>query len=488
MRGKLVFLVILAMLVGLVYLIGTRARDPHVMPPARPEAVVDAASPDAPAASASASESAVESPPPLASAVPAALIDARAPLLDRPLRLVAASWEQAAAALVANGGASTVDGSAVHAADLDLKVDVATGGSDIENRLARGGGDAEGADLAVLALPSFVAAYERLRALDPQIAHVVGWSRGREVLLGAKAGMLARPGAFSGEVVVASDDPSASVLALFALDEAGTPAARLRIAPDPKDPALAALVRPLPANRPASAPNQVELTTADASRLVPFVVVAARGFLDAHAETMTALLKAWAEGAAALRKDVPGAARRIASQPGAPEPAAFLERLGWIGDPGPADEALAMGVRGRELVTVDWLFARDWRLLRDTGAITSPAPSGSLVASGPFVHAFPVPAARATEPAFAAPDPAATPLLAHRVARGDAAAIALEATALASIFERSVIRVSARPASLAKDAVDVAYEGHDFASGRIVPAATVLVDTGVARIEVLPAP
>jgi hypothetical protein len=206
-RGKLVFLVILAMLVGLVYLVATRARDPHVMPPARPEAVVDAASPDAPVASAPASESVVESPPPPASAAPSALLDARAPLLDRPLRLVAASWEQAAAALVANGGARTADDSAVHAADLDLTVDVATGQSDIENRLARGGGDAQGADLAVLALPSFVASYERLRALDPQIVHLAGWSRGREVLLGTKAGMLARPGALPGDVVVASSDP-----------------------------------------------------------------------------------------------------------------------------------------------------------------------------------------------------------------------------------------------------------------------------------------
>jgi hypothetical protein len=491
-RGKLTFLLILAMLGGLVYLVASRTRDPHVMPAARPDIPVDAAlldrpTPSAPPDPGSAAPLPTTAPPP---SLPAstALLDARAPLLDRPLRLVASSWEQAAAALVARGGESTADDSAMRAAGLDVKVEVVATEADIENRLARGGGDAEGADVAVMALPSFVASYERLRALDPQIVHVVGWSRGREVLLGAKAGMLARPGAATGDVGIASNDPSASALALFALDEAGTPAARLRIAPDAKDAVLAALARPFATDRAASALNQVELTTADASRLVPFVAVAARGFVDAHAEAMAALLKAWVEGAAALRKDVPGAARRIAGEPGAPEPAGLLERLAWIGDPGVADEALAMGTVGRDVVTVEWLFARDWRLLRDTGAITSPAPSGPVVAAGPFTRAFAVPPARTAEAAFAAPDATARTLLAHRLARGDAAAIALEAAALASVFERSVVRVSARPAALAKEAVDAAYEGHDFAGGHIIAAAAPLVDTGVARIEVLAAP
>jgi hypothetical protein len=492
MRGKLTFVLVLAMLVGLVYLVASRTRDPHVMPPARPDVAVDAAVLDGPAPSPPADPGSRAAVPTAAppSSLPAstALLDAGAPLLDRPLRLVASSWEQAAAALVASSGQRTTDDSAMRAAGLDVKVDIAANEADIENRLARGGGDAEGADVAVMALPSFVASYERLRALDPQIVHVVGWSRGREVLLGAKAGMLARPGALSGDIAIASNDPSASALALFALDEAGTPAARLRIAPDAKDAVLAALARPFATDRAAPALNQVQLTTADASRLVPFVAVAARGFVDGHAEAMAALLKAWVEGAAALGKDVPGAARRIAGEPGAPEPAALLERLAWSGDPGVADEARAMGTVGRDVVTVAWLFAREWRLLRDTGAITSPAPSGPVVATGPFTRAFGVPAARTGEAAFTAPDPSARTLLVHRVARGDAAAVALEAAALASIFERSVVRVAARPASLARDAVDAAYEEHDFAGGHIVAAAAPLVEIGVARIEVLAAP
>jgi hypothetical protein len=492
-RGKLVFLVILAMLVGLVFLVATRPRDPHVMPPARPDVVVDAAtpeasSPDAPAPGAPAPSASASAMGPVAPAPTVALPDARAPMLDRPLRLVAASWEQAAAVLVANGGPSTADDSAMRAAGLTLTVEVAPAESDIESRLARGGADAEGADLAVLSLPSFVASYERLRALDPEIVHVVGWSRGREVLLGARAGMLARPGALPGDVEVASSDASASAFALFALDETGTPAARVRIGPDPRNPLFAALARPLPGDRAASAPSQVELTTADASRLVPLVAVSARGFIDGHAELLTALLKAWVEGSAALRQDVPGAARTLAGQPGAPDPASFLERLAWISDPGPADEALALGTQGRELLTVAWLFAHDWRLLRDTGAITSPAPSGSIVEAGPFARAFSIPPPRAVGAPFSAPDPSARTLLAHRVSQGDAAAIGLEAATLASLFERSVVRVSARTPSLARDAVDAAYAGHDFASGHIVAAAAALADPGVARVDVLAAP
>jgi hypothetical protein len=487
-RGKIVFLVILAMLVSLVYLVATRTRDPHVMPPARPEPVADAAGPDAPAESAS-TPSSVPTAPPSASASPSfAPADASAPRLDRPLRLVASSWELAAAALVANGGASPADGSATREAGLDLDVKVATSESDIENRLARGGADPEGADVAVLPLPSFVASYERLRALEPQVVHVVGWSRGREVLLGVRDAVLIKAGALAGDVVVASSDPSAGALALFALDEVGVAAARVRVAPDPKDPALAALERPLPTDRPATAPGQVELTTADASRLVPFVAVVARGFVDGHLDAMTALLKAWVEGGAALYKDVPAAARRIAGQPGAPEPAALLERLAWIRDPGPADEAFSLGTTGRDLVTVDWLFARDWKLLRDTGTLTSPAPSGSVVATLPFTRAFPTPPPRASEPAFAPADPAARALLAHRMAKGDAAAIALEAATLASLFERSVVRVSARPASLAREAVEAANEGHDFASGHLVAGTAPLVEPSVARIDVLAAP
>jgi hypothetical protein len=478
-KGKIVFLVILAMLVALVWLVGTRTRDPHVVPPPRHEEVPEAAV----TAVASAAESA-------SGASPAASVtgDAGAPLLDRPLRVVAPSWELAAALYVANGGRTTADGSATRAARLDVAIDVATSARDLENRLARGGADAEGADVAVLPLPAFVAAYERIRALEPQIVHVVAWSRGREVLLGAKDGMLGKPGAIAGDVAVAADDPSATALALFALDEGGTPPARVRVAPDPRGASLAAMARPLPADRAPDAPSKVLLTTADASRLVPFVAVAARGLVESRASVLAALLRAWVDGAAALRKDVPGAARRIAGEPGALEPAAMLERMAWMGDPGPGDEAFALGATGTDAVTVPWLFGRDWRLLREAGMLTSPAPSGAVVAAQPFLRAFPSPPERPAPPAVAPPDASARALLARRFARGDAEAVATEIAWLAGVFERSPLRVTARPASLAKDAADFASDHRGVKNDRIVVTTTALADSGVAVVEVLAAP
>ena len=489
MRGKLVFLLILAMLVGLVYLVGTRTRDAHVMPKPRPEEVREAAAPVASVPSASASSDA--SP---ASGDGAVAGDAKAPLLDRPLRVVASTWEQAAAALVANGGKTTADASLMREEGLDLHVDVASTDQDIDNRLARGGGDPDGADVAVMPLPAFVASYERIRALEPQIVHIVGWSRGREVLLGARDGMLAKQGGSTGDVTVVSVDPSATVLALFALDEAGMPPTRVHLVADSKTATLAALARPLPPDRPADAPSRVLLTTAEATRLVPLVAVAARGFVEGHAAAVTALLRAWDKGATDLRKDVPAAARRIAAEPGAPEPATMLERLGWMSDPGRADEGVALGLLGSDAltvgdapITVGLLFARDWQLLRDAGLLTSPTPQPPPVDSSPFAHAFPSVTGAPPPAAVAPPGDGARVLLARRFAKGDAAVVASSIASLAGVFDRSTVRVTSKPPSLAKDAADAAMAHRRLPADRVVVVPTAL-DTGVALVEVLAAP
>ncbi|HEY3816744.1 MAG TPA: hypothetical protein VGL81_06215 [Polyangiaceae bacterium] len=490
MRGKLVFLVILAMLVGLLYLVASRTRDAHVMPKPRLAEVREAAAPPASAPSASASTEV-----PVAAADAAVESDAKAALLDRPMRLVASTWEQAAAALVANGGKSPADGGVTSEQGLDLRVDVASSDQDIDNRLARGGGDPEGADVAVMPLPAFVASYERIRALEPQIVHVVGWSRGREVLLGAREGMLAKPGALGADVTVVSVDPSATVLALFVLDEVGTPPARVHLVADSKTAALAALARPIPPDRPADAPSRVLLTTAEATRLVPLVAVAARGFVEGHEAAMTALLRAWDKGATELRKDVPAAARRIAGEPGAPEPATMLERLGWMSDPGRADErdALGSGASGGLNVadgplTVGRLFARDWQLLRDAGVLTSPTPSPPPVDPGPFLHAFPTLVGAAPSSPVTPPGDGARVLLARRFAKGDTAAVASSITSLAGVFDRSVVRVTTKPPSLAKDAADAAMARGGLPAERIVVVPTALAEPGVALVEVLAAP
>jgi hypothetical protein len=443
-RGKIVFVAIAAMLLVLVWLVGTRTRDAHVMPAPR---AIEAAAP-----SASAALPAPETPAEAGMVASAerdasqAAADARAASLDRAVRVVAPSWELAAALLVANGGRMTADGSAVRTSGIEATVDVVAAERDVEARLARGGGDADGADVAVVPLPDFAASYERLRALEPQVFHVVGWSHGREVLLGARDGMLAKPITPTADVAVVAADTSSEVLALFALDEAGQPPTRVRIGGDPQNAAYAAVVRPLSGDRPSGAPSKVLLSTAEAPRLVPFVAVAARGFVEGHRDVLASLLRAWARGSTALADDVPSAARRIASQPGAPEPATLLERLGWVSPAQPSEVAVTLGVSGSGPVTVGGLFAFDWRLLRDAGVLTSPAPSPAPIATGPFVAAFPdAMGGGAAPPNAQRPAPQdARVLLARRADRPDAQSTNDDVAWLSGIFDPCPVRVATR--------------------------------------------
>jgi len=482
-RGKLVFLLILAMLVGLVYLVGTRTRDAHVMPRPLPEEKPEASAPPVATGSMSASSPTASEP-----AEASVTVDARAPLLDRPLRIVASSWELAAALVVANGGTSSAGGSAMRAAGLEARVDTVTAPRDVEGQLARGGADPAGADVAVVPLPWLVTSFERIRALEPRVVHVLGWSHGREVLFGSKDGVLSRPGSLAGDVSVFSDDPAATALALFALDAAGTAASHVRIVNDPKGAPFAALARPLAGDRSPDLPTKVLLTTAEASRLIPFVAVTARGFVQEHAAALAALLIAWDRGATQLQADVPAAARRIATEKNAPEPGALLERLGWTVDPGREDEGRVLGASGGDgASTLDTLFRHEWQLLRDTGALTTPAPEGSLVDPGPYAAANPTTTA-APPVVVAPPGDGARVLLAQRVVKGDADAVASRLAFLGGVFERSALRITARPATLAKEAADAATSRYRVAPGRIVVATTPLADAGVALIEVLATP
>ncbi|HEX8792876.1 MAG TPA: hypothetical protein VF765_18145 [Polyangiaceae bacterium] len=444
MRGKIVFVVIAAMLLVLVWLVGTRSRDAHVMPAPRgeeaaaPSASQPVATPEAPAEAGSVAV--VEK-----DAAPVAT-DAHATALDRAVRVVAPSWELAAALLVANGGRMTADGSAVRSGGIEATVDVVAAERDVEARLARGGADADGADVGVVPLPDFVASYERLRALEPQVFHVAGWSHGREVLLGARDGMLAKPITPAGDVAVVAADTSSEVLALFALDAAGQPPTKVRLGGDPQSAAYAGVVRPLSGDRPAGAPSKVLLSTGEASQLIPFVAVAPRGFIEAHRDALVSLMRAWSRGSTGLFEDVPSAARRIATEPGAPDPAALLERLGWTSPVLPGDVATAMGLSPGPTPGIGALFALDWRLLRDAGVLTSPAPSTAPVATEPFAAAFPETlggeGARGNTQRPAAPD--ARVLLARRADKPDAQSTNDDVTWLSDVFPPCPVRVATR--------------------------------------------
>lgn len=472
MRARIIFGLLAVMLVALLYLVGTRTRDPHTVPPARVEAPPDAGELEAQAPSASSS-----APASLDGATGAPAGDAGAAKMDRALRVVAASWDVVAPLVVA--------------ASPDVQVDVVPGERDIEGRLVRGGADAEGADVAVIPLPSLVAAYDRLRALEPQAVLVAGWSRGREVLMGGHDATLGKPPRVAQDVSVESTDDAASALALFALDESGTSAARVHVVSDPKGAAFSALARPLPTERAADAPSKVLLTTADASRFVPYVAVAPRGFADAHVDVLATFARTWLDGAAAMRKDVTAAARRIAAQPGAPDPAALLERLGWIGDADGADEVRALGLAGHDAVTIATLFNRAWKLLRDSGALVSPAPLSAPIATAPLAKLLatdPKLGEGAPAPAVAPAAPDARALLTHRFDKADVDAVVAEVAWLAGVFERSTLRISARPPSLAKDAAAAAHDRQGVASERLVAGPAAPADGAAAWVEVLAAP
>src|SRR6202044_3824992 len=114
--------------------------------------------------------------PPAGSGSAAAPADAGpVKLFDRPLRVIALGWDLAAPALLANGGIDPGDKSEFTAAGLDVHVAAVDAMSAVEGALARGGGDKDGADIAVVPFCELVASYERLRALSPEAFFVVGW-------------------------------------------------------------------------------------------------------------------------------------------------------------------------------------------------------------------------------------------------------------------------------------------------------------------------
>jgi hypothetical protein len=174
-----------------------------------------------------------------------------------------------------------------------------------------------------------------------------------------------------------------------------------------------------------------------------------------------------------------------------PGTSALLERLGWVGDADGADEVRALGLAGHDAVTVATLFVREWKLLRDTGALTSPAPSSAPIATAAVARLL------AANPKLgeASSAPPVTPaaadakvLLAHRLDKADVDSVVAEAAWLAGIFERSTVRIATRPASTAKDAAAVAHDRYGVAPERFIAAAAPPVDGSPALVEVLSAP
>ncbi|MFO0762194.1 MAG: hypothetical protein U0359_37490 [Byssovorax sp.] len=494
MRVKIVTLLLLSLLGALGALLIVHGATPHRAP--APPAVHAGSGEPAASAAGSASASAAGS----SSAPPA---DAGPPkLIDRPLRVVALGWDLGAAGVLANGGLDPAPNSDFSAAGVETHIAVVDAMPVVEGALARGGGDKDGADIALVPFSHFVAATERLRALSPEAFFVIGWSRGREALLSSKEGLPA-PDA-KGEAkelkMVGSPGDPATFLGLFALDAAGVPLTAVRlVGPETRsdDAILAAIDRD--ATPPDPARRFVLLTSADASRLVPFVAVAQHGLVDRSKKGLAVWARTWLDGMKKLGSDPPAAARQIAQATGAPEPIALLKRLGQITPATLTDNARLAGLSGRGALTLDSLFQRSFRIWRASGALATPAPDAapvstqviaSLARSNPELIQTPTPRPAANGSAA----DTARAMITFRMPEGkfDEGELGANIAFFADVFERSALRVAVNKgqnvdAAATKHLIDLVDERFDSAGGRVIPAKKALPKVG-ASVEILPAP
>jgi hypothetical protein len=504
LRTKIVFGMLLGLFTAFGAVVATRGRTPHQAPAPPAPTASAAASGSAAAALASGSAAASSSAPP---------VDAGPPkLMDRPLRVITLGWDLAAPGVLANGGLEPGASSDFSATGVETHLVAVDAMGVVEGALARGGGDKDGADVAVIPFSQFVASYERLRALSPEAFFVVGWSRGREALISSKDALPAPND--KGEVkevkmIGAAGEP-ATFLALFALDAAGVPASSVKLlsAQDKTDDApLSAVDRDAaPAD---SSRRNILFTTADASRLVPFVAIAQHGLIDKNGRALTAWARVWLDGTRKLESDAPAAARQIAAAPGAPEPIALLKRLGQIASASLTDNAKIAGLSGRGALTLETLFQRSYRIWKAAGLLATPAPEAapivtsviaSLVRSNPSLIAAPAP------PKVAPGGPAVVgkggssgldslrAMITFRQPDGkfDEAELFSSAAFFADAFGQSALRIAvgkagAVDAGATKRLIDNLGERFDIAPSRLVTAKKMPAKAS-ASIEILAAP
>jgi hypothetical protein len=381
----------------------------------------------------------------------------RPPPLRRALRTVALGWELLAPGVVAGDDA-------YKAAGLEAGFANATSMDEVESALAKGGGESGGADLAIVPLASYVASYEKLRALAPEVVLVVGWSRGREALFADNPRALAKPPAGAVKLAGAAGTTE-TFFGLVLLDLAGVPASRVELVdPDaraaPAPPALRAVLRGAK-QRP---PGKLLATTADTPNLMPLVAVAPHGFIAEHAGDLEAWARVWLAGVRKLQSDVPAAARKVAAQPGAPAVVALIEALGQLELASLRENAAAAGLSGRGALTLDELFRTAWRIWRDAGVLTTPPPDAAPLYPGlvaALVRADPSAAAALPRPRTAAAggDPRPEILLAVRApvtkdgGKLDAEAFVARIGFVAGVFDRLSLRISTRDGAKASQAL-----------------------------------
>lgn len=494
MKSYLSFFIVAVMTLGLLFLLLTRPRTPHDAPAevlelteAGPEGGAEAGAADAGSKDATAN---------VADAAPK-------PAGERPLRVTGLGWELLAPGAALGGvDAGGPLGTSPNGVGPNIEIAPETGLDAVEARLARGGADPAGADIAILPLPSFVAGYERIRALDPRAFLVVGFSRGREEIHAAPGALAKAPPAADEVKIVglvpgnatdlnakAAGSESATVFGLFALDLLGVAPTRVRfVAPgttEAKTSLLGAVIKG------AADDRKVVVSTTDATRLVPVVAIAPRAVIDANEPKLRAFSAAWLDGLGKVSADASGIARKLAAKEGvtlaagtggAPEAIALLERLGQLDNAKLADEPTWIGASAKGPVTLETLTQRTWQLAR-AGGLTStaapePLPIDARVITAMAITPKPKDAPKdgdAGAPSTFAPLPAGgVVLLSYRAvaAEADAAQVTAQIGFLSGVFERAAFRVSAKGGDKAAKAIaQAAKEKFDLPSNRLATVA-----------------
>ncbi len=364
-----------------------------------------------------------------------------APPLSRALRTVSLGWELLAPGAIASSGSP----SAFKAAGLETSFADAASMDEIAIALAKGGNEPNGADLALVPLSSYVASFERLRALSPEVIFVAGWSRGRESLYAADPAALAKLPATGTVHLAGTAAKPETFFSLFLLDLAGVRASRVEVDEHAPLGSLAAVFR-VQGEHPA---GKLLVTSAETPHLMPIVAIAPHGFVGAHAGELATWIRTWLAGVQRLEADVPAGGRQVAAMPGAPPVLGIIEALGQVEFANLRDNAEAFALSGRGAVTLDEIFKTTWRIWRDAGVITTPAPDvapldTTLVASLVRSSTSELPPPRA-----AIAEPSTKVLLVVRAPVSDAGTVDAEAFAtrigfVAGIFDRLPLRVAVR--------------------------------------------
>jgi hypothetical protein len=346
-------------------------------------------------------------------------------------------------------------------------------------------------------LQTFVTSYERLKALNPVIFYVVAWSDGRDVVTSKHESFDKLP--VKDDVKLRGDaGEPAAFLGLFALDLQGVSPSRIKLVAEGDKPEWNAITREQARGKSQQTQGNVLLSTAEASRLVPFVAIAQASLVDEHPKAMAVLVKGWLEGHKLVSSSASDAARKIADTKGAPEPLSVLSRLGELQAASLAENAHVAGLAGRGAATLEALFQRSWRIWRDAKVISIPPETAPV--NGKVIASLVLAGEGLTAPANASGERDGSkskdkPILVHRWPKGelDEERLIEEIGFIAGVFRRSPVRVSVHPRAALDPKqtaliVARARERFDLSADRLLEGKARPAGAATATVEVMAVP